>query len=231
MSTAVPIAFAHRGASGYVPENTLEAFSLALRQGATGIESDAWLSADGVVVLVHDQTIRRPGRRIDVTRSQSVELARFGVPTLAELYRACGTAFELSLDLEQSEVAQPVLETARVAGAERRLWACHDDLELLAGLRAASRAVRLVCSTRPRRMSEGLRAHVERLATVGVDALNMHWRDWTDERVAHCHALGIAAFGWDAQEPAVIARLLSLGIDAVYSDYPDRLVETIADRS
>ncbi|MQA17795.1 MAG: hypothetical protein GEV09_28165, partial [Pseudonocardiaceae bacterium] len=46
-----PIAFAHRGARAHAPENTLEAFALALRLGATGLESDVWLTADGEAVL------------------------------------------------------------------------------------------------------------------------------------------------------------------------------------
>lgn len=230
MRPAKPIAFAHRGASGYAPENTLEAFALALRQGATGLESDAWLAADGIAVLVHNRTVRPPGRRIDVTRTRAADLARWGVPTLAELYGACGAGFELSLDLEQREVAFPVLRAAEAAGAAGRLWACHDDLGLLAELRAASAAVRLVCSTRPRRIPEGIAARIEWLARLGVDALNMHWRDWTADRVKRCHAAGIAAFGWDAQEPTAMARLVGFGIDAIYSDYPDRLVATIASR-
>ena len=49
-----PVAFAHRGARAHAPENTLEAFRLALRLGATGLESDVWLTSDGVPVLDHD---------------------------------------------------------------------------------------------------------------------------------------------------------------------------------
>jgi len=49
-----PIAFAHRGASAHEQPNTLEAFRLGLRLGATGLESDVWLTADGVPVLDHD---------------------------------------------------------------------------------------------------------------------------------------------------------------------------------
>ncbi|MBF6606243.1 MAG: glycerophosphodiester phosphodiesterase [Chloroflexi bacterium] len=227
MRPARPIAFAHRGASGYARDNTLEAFALALRQGATGIESDAWLSGDGVTVLVHDRTIRPPGRRIDVTRTTAADLARWGVPTLAELYASCGTGFELSLDLEHREVALPVLRAAEAAEAAGRLWVCHDDLDLLAELRAASGAVRLVCSTRPRRIPEGVVGRIDRLAQLGINALNMHWRDWSVDWVECCHTNGIAAFGWDAQEPSTMAQLLAFGIDAIYSDYPDLLVAAI----
>ena len=53
-----PIAFAHRGAKAHAPENTIEAFTLALRLGATGLESDVWLTSDGVPVLDHDGVVR-----------------------------------------------------------------------------------------------------------------------------------------------------------------------------
>src|SRR6185436_7833703 len=49
-----PIGFAHRGARAHAPENTLDAFALALRLGATGLETDLWLTADGIPVLDHD---------------------------------------------------------------------------------------------------------------------------------------------------------------------------------
>lgn len=69
--------FAHRGASGYAPENTIAAFDLARRMGATGIETDVRLSRDGVLVLVHDKRVDRTsdgtGRVADLTW---VELAR-----------------------------------------------------------------------------------------------------------------------------------------------------------
>jgi len=230
MSTAEPILFAHRGASGYRPENTLAAFALALEQGATGIESDTWLSADGVPMLVHDQTIRPPGRRIFVTRRTADELAPFGVPRLADLYSTLGTDFELSLDVEHAQVAIPMLDLAIEAGAIGRLWACHDDLDLLGELRRRSRDVRLVCSTRPRRVPggvAGVAALLERLAAVPVDALNMHWLDWTPRLVAATHEAGLRAFGWDAQTPAAVERLVGLGIDALYADHPDLLLARV----
>ena len=68
---------AHRGASGYAPENTVAAFDLGRRMGANGIETDVQLSRDGVMVLVHDERVDRTtdgsGRVADLTWE---ELAR-----------------------------------------------------------------------------------------------------------------------------------------------------------
>ena len=51
--------WAHRGASGYAPENTLEAFELAAKQKADGVELDVQLSKDGELVVIHDEVIDR----------------------------------------------------------------------------------------------------------------------------------------------------------------------------
>jgi glycerophosphoryl diester phosphodiesterase len=235
VSLSVPIAFAHRGAMGYLPENTMPAFALALRQGATGLESDAWLAADGVPVLVHDRTVRRPGRRIDVTRRTSSELAAFDVPRLADLYASLGTGFELSLDLEHPEVAEPAVDVAASAGAEARLWACHEEPEVLRRLRHHSSRVRLVCTTGRHRIERsglvegGFGRLLPELAAMGTDALNLRWREWDAPLVELVHAAGLLAFGWDAQEPRAVARLVGLGIDGIYADHPDRLVAAIAE--
>src|SRR5215210_4701976 len=98
-----PIAFAHRGARAHAPENTLEAFRLALRLGATGLESDVWLTADGEAVLDHDGVAR-------------IALPSF-VPTLEELYADCGTSYELSLDVKDAAAASAAVAVARAAGA------------------------------------------------------------------------------------------------------------------
>ena len=52
-----PLVWAHRGASGYAPENTIESFRLAIEQGADGIELDVQLTKDDVLVVIHDEWI------------------------------------------------------------------------------------------------------------------------------------------------------------------------------
>ena len=90
-----PIGFAHRGARAHVAENTVDAFRLALRLGATGIESDVWITADGVPVLDHDGVVRSGIRKRRFRSLRRDELPGH-VLTLQALYAACGTDFELS---------------------------------------------------------------------------------------------------------------------------------------
>src|SRR5947199_10599215 len=87
-----PIAFAHRGARAHAPENTLEAFVLARRLGATGLESDVWCTADGVAVLDHDGIVGSRLRRQVITDVPRAALPSH-IPTLADLYAECGTDF------------------------------------------------------------------------------------------------------------------------------------------
>ena len=94
--------FAHRGASGYAPENTLEAFALAITQGADGIELDVQLTKDGIPVVIHDETIDRVTEKTgfvkDYTLNELKELTVLGnkfpeyssskIPTLEEVLDA-----------------------------------------------------------------------------------------------------------------------------------------------
>lgn len=219
-----PIAFAHRGARAHAPDNTIEAFELALRLGATGLESDVWLTADGEAVLDHDGVVGGRLRRRPIAGTRRSELPSH-VPTLEDLYAACGTEIPVSLDVKDPAAIPRVVAVARAAGgrAAERLWLCHHDWELVAGWRTEARDVRLVDSTRLHRMKQGPERRAAALAKAGIDAVNLHHTDWTGGLATLFHRFGIFAFGWDAQQPRILDELLDLGIDAVYSDHVDRM--------
>ncbi len=229
-----PIAFAHRGGRAHAPDNTLEAFRLALRLGATGLESDVWLTADGVPVLDHDGLVR--ARRLARLRSVPISaLPRADlpehVPTLAELYAECGTRFELSLDAKDHTSAEAVVMVARAAGdgAHERLWICHPDWQLLARWRQDPdfAGVHLVNSTTRKDMRQGPERRAAQLAEAGIDAVNLHYSDWTAGMAALFHRFGRYGFGWGAQHERIIRDLVRMGIDGVFSDHVDRLVDAM----
>jgi glycerophosphoryl diester phosphodiesterase len=224
-----PIGFAHRGARAEAPENTIEAFTLARSLGATGLESDVWLTADGMAVLDHDGIVRVRHRRRridDVTRSDLPS----HIPSLADLYAECGTAYELSLDLKDAAAAHATVAVARAAGegAPGRLWLCHHDWRVVAAWRREFPDVKLVDSTRLRWMKEGPERRAAAVADAGIDAVNLHHTDWTGGLTTLFHRFDVLAFGWDAQHDRILDDLLDMGIDGVYSDHTDRMMGALA---
>lgn len=222
------IGFAHRGARLEAPDNSLEAFTRALAAGAAGLETDCRLSADGAVVCAHDPVVGRGLRRRKVRDLDTAELAELGIPRLADVFAALGSAFELSVDAQEVEVVGPLLAVVAAAGATERLWLCHPDLDVLNAVRATTTA-HLVHSRRSARLATPHERHAHDLAAAGIEVMNFHHTDWTAGLVSLFHRFGIRAFAWDAQETRHLARMLDIGIDGLYCDRPDRLVAAIAE--
>ena len=218
-----PVLFAHRGARAQARDNTIEAFQLALRLGATGLETDAWCTRDGAVVLDHDGWHRWFPRKwiAGVDR----DALRDHIPTLGEFYEAVGTEYPLSIDVKDADVFQPLVEVARAHGAEAQLWLCHPDLDLLCSWRDDAPEVSLVNSTSLDNLPDGPERRAAELSAAGIDAMNLRQGEWTGGLTTLFHRFDLLCFGWDAQHEHQLARLIDMGIDAVYSDYSDRMAE------
>lgn len=227
--TGPAITFAHRGARADAAENTLEAFSLALELGASGLESDVWLTADGIPVLDHDGEFGGWFRKRSIHTMERPEVPDH-VPSLEDLYRSCGGAYELSLDVKTRDAVDATVAVSRRMSEElgvdccSRLWLCHPDLETVAGWRQPFPDVKLVHSTRLRSAEPGSERHAARLAEAGIDAVNMHQSEWTGGLVVLFHRFGVKAFGWDAQHMRMLLAMLDMGADGVYSDHVGRML-------
>jgi glycerophosphoryl diester phosphodiesterase len=223
-----PIAFAHRGARAHARENTLDAFALALRLGATGLESDVWITADGIPVLDHDGVVRtgRAGRRRPLTSYRRAQLPEH-IPALTDLLERCGTDYHLSLDVQHPEAGPVIIDVVRDAAPELlpRLWLCQSRLADSVELRTVDADVRLVDSTRLERLKEGPERRAATLAAEGIDAVNMHHSDWTGGLTTLFHRFERVTFGWDMQFEHILRPALRMGLDGVYSDHVDLMVD------
>lgn len=216
----VRYAFAHRG-GGHGPENTLQTFIDALARGADGLESDAWLTVDGAVVLDHDGVADRRTRQ-PISQVRRDQLPAH-MPTLDELYRTCGTDFALAIDVQSAVIAAAVAKVAVSFGVADRLWlvasqAAHlEAIDLGAARRAVTIRGNVMQSARRRTVLQ----HVQQ---TGVEAVNARWMWWTRSMVNEVHALGMLAFGYDAQRHWSLQRSFRIGLDGVFSDHVDRML-------
>ncbi|WP_309090961.1 glycerophosphodiester phosphodiesterase [Domibacillus sp.] len=114
-----PVIFAHRGASGTYPENTMAAFRAAAQKGADGIELDVQMTRDGELVIIHDETVNRTTNgRGAIGRMTLDELAQLDagswfspscsgekIPTLDEFFKwAAGNKLQINIELKTNKV-------------------------------------------------------------------------------------------------------------------------------
>jgi glycerophosphoryl diester phosphodiesterase len=232
-----PMAVAHRGEPVGHRENTLLALAAALRAGADVIEIDVKVTADGMVVLLHDDTFDRLWNRSgDVTDLSYAQVRAFtspsgGIPTLLEaLALVSGTGAALLIDMDSPAWALPSRAVVRAAvddgwlSADEVLWCGRP--EALDVIRADDPDARIVLS-----WDAGTRAGalpdddvVERLRP---EAFNPHWPMMTADTVAWARARRLAATCWTVDDDDLMRDLLALGVDAMTSNHISKLRRVI----
>ena len=200
-------------------------FELALKLGATGLESDVWITSDGIPVLDHDGVVKRSLGRTRPIGEMLRSALPSHIPSLAELIERCGGDYHLSLDLKDALSGQVVIDVVAEAAPSllQRVWLCAPQWQSLLPLRG--QGAKLVDSTRLSRIKEGPERRAATLRENGIDAVNLHHSDWNGGMVALFHRFDRVAFGWDMQEPHILQAALRMGLDGVYSDRVDRMIE------
>ena len=109
-----------------------------------------------------------------------------------------------------------------------RLWLCHPDVAALLTMRSQDLPVRLVNSTRLTRMKEGPERRAATLSAEGIHGVNLHHTDWSGGLTTLFHRFGVLTLAWDLQFDEPLRTLLRMGIDAVFSDWVDRMTTAFA---
>lgn len=234
MSTQV---WAHRGASGYAPENTLPAFALAAEQGADGIELDVQLTKDKEVVVIHDEKIDRvcaeKGFVKDYTLQELKKLSFHNhipeyrgvqIPTLREVYELVApTGMCVNVELKTGiffyeGLEEKVLEIAKEYDMEDRVWYSSFNHETLVKLKQLDSSVRTGML-----YADGIVNALEYAKTVGVDAMhpalyNLQYKGFLE----NCKKENIPIHVWTVNEEEDMENLVKQNIAAIITNYPDK---------
>ena len=218
-----------RGGAGHqVEPDTLEAFTLALRLGATGIETQVRALADGVPVLRRRDRVGPALRRKPLRRLSSGALPE-GVVTLDALLDAVAAQPELVLhvgDQAAFDAVNGALESRAEVDPDR-VWLAAGDLATLVEWRPRTRA-QLLLVLGPRRLTKGAERLASDLRAAEIQGLGLFHQDWTAGHVATLHRFGRATFAWGAEHERELALLYRVGLDLISSEYPDRLAAVAA---
>lgn len=228
--------WAHRGASAYAPENTIPALRMALEQGAQGLEIDVQRTADDVLVIVHDETINRTssgfGRVADLTFEQLrrcdfsngfIGYRNVQIPTLNEvlaLVKDTGTT--LNVELKNSVTPYPGIELdaaveVEAAGMTDRVIFSSFNHASLANLRDVVPQSQIGVL-----YTDGLYNPWQYAHSIGAGALHPDWSSlWQPDYVRQAHDAGIKVHAWTVDEAKDVRLAMSLGVDAIVTNFPD----------
>jgi glycerophosphoryl diester phosphodiesterase len=234
------LAIAHRGASGYAPENTLAAFRRAVAQGVTFIETDLHLTRDAHFIAVHDETVER------TTNGQGAVQQM----TLAELRRLdAGSWFASEFMGERIPTLEEILEFAKKNDVVFYLelkpngfWG--GEHALISALRNASEIARCVIISfdpailaslrkiEPTLMTgllheNGAGQPFEKALEIGARQVVVRSDLITPNLLQQARKQDLQVVCWTVNSPAHMRMLVSAGVDGIMTDYPDRLLNVL----
>lgn len=227
-----PLVIGHRGANRQAPENTLEAFELAVQQGADGVELDVRLTADDHMVIVHDRTLERLTNGQDSRAIEDVafaelsrlDLRKSSVPELGAVVSwAAGNDVLVNVELKhdvrnQTALITRVLEAFDTAPrvVPRLLLSCFDARVVWALVRRVpSVPVAWILHDRPfgpRRLHGWKR--------LGAVAVHPEHRLCTEHRMSVWNQEGAWVGPWVVNAPTEAVALAAQGVNAVFTDEP-----------
>lgn len=221
--------WAHRGASGSAPENTLAAFRAAEEAGADGIELDVHLSREGVPVVIHDDSVDRTTdgrgavRRLSLRELRSLDAGHWfspafageRIPTLEEVLRWAGERLRLNIEVKSSRAGEAVLAEIEAFPRARVLLSSFDH-ELLEHLRllAPDLPLAFLCDSR------FWRRPLRRATDCGAESFHPRADRVCRAMTIACRRCGLEVFPWTVNEMSRLRSLRRLGVDGIFTDDP-----------
>lgn len=235
---------AHRGNSGEFPENTLAAFHSAIELGADWIELDVFLTRDGRLAVIHDSTTGRTGdlnRNVNAStfqELQAIDVAtdfrrRTGkgldecpparVPSLSEVLQRILQQQRTRVSIQpKMDCVAEAIDLIRKMGAERWVGFNDGNLRLMAKVKQLAPEIPVFWDRGPDSpIDEDIRLALQH----GFEAMVIHHSGVTPEKVKKAKAADLSVGAWTVNDKGEMSRLLAMGVDRIYTDFPARLLE------
>ena len=225
-------AIAHRGASGYAPENTRAAFDRAITLGADAIETDVQLTADGQLVLFHDATVDRTSdgqgpvadhtlaelRRLDLGGWFAPAFAGERVLTAPELLDEYLGRIPLVFEIKDPRATGPLVALLTTLAPPDRVQVTSFHWPALLDARGLNPELTLGFLTPTFEQDT-----IERIARRGFAQICPLVDRVTARRVGWAHERGLAVRAWGVQHRFQVERLVETGVDGATCNWPDWL--------
>lgn len=200
---------------------------VALRLGATGIATTAWLTADGSVAL-HPRGYTGRLRRRPLAELHRSDLPE-AIPTLDVFHQRIGIAVPLLISAASRATMDAVVDhCVTVRAADALLVAGHDWRHLAEIRNRSAGPIRLIHVTAPATIDGSMERHASTLRDAGIHGMAIREDHWSGGSVALLHRFQRLCLATGAHHERMIRHLLHIGIDGVVGDHADRLHDASA---
>lgn len=220
----------HRGARGYEPENTLISFKKAVELGVDQIELDIHLSTDGVVMVIHDETLDRTTNGTGLVRDFTcLQLQAFQVdkkqfiPTLEEVLNAIDKKCSVNIEIKSNDLAIQLVAIIERYVAEKK-WTYEHFLVSsfewtnLEQIRKLNPNIPIAVLT-----EKDITLALAFAKKIKAQAINPAFHLLTNENVGTIQEAGFKVYPWTVNEIVDINRMKEYKVNGIISDFPDRL--------
>jgi len=237
-----PIVIAHRGASGYAPENTLASFNKAISLGAEGIELDVHMSKDGYLIVCHDEKVNRTtdgkGYIRDLTLSEIKKLdagSWFGkeyknerLPTLNEVLDLIKTLdIMINIEIKNGPIFYPGIEKALLD--EIKKYKIEDKVIVSSFNHYSLVEIKKIDSNIKTGVlyMAGMVDPWKYALSLGADAIHPLFYNIVPEVVRGCYENNIMINPFTVNDSEHIETITRLGVSGIITNYPDRAIDII----
>ncbi|MCH7685257.1 MAG: glycerophosphodiester phosphodiesterase [Planctomycetes bacterium] len=241
----------HRGASFDAPENTLASVNLAWKQNADAVEIDIYLTRDGHIVAVHDETTKRYGgpdkniveqtlaelKTIDVGRWKDKKWAGERIPTLTEVLKTIPDGKRLFIEIKSGPEILPelqrVIHTARKKPEQTAIISFSLDVVTAAKKEMPQLKAYWIVGLKQHKVTRKWSPQADELihkaGVARLDGLDIGKTAGINKAFAdEVKQAGLDLYVWTINSPSEAARLISLGIDGITTDRPGWLRSKLA---
>jgi len=215
----------HRGAAGLEPENTIRSIKKAIEIGVDIVEVDVRSTKDGKLVLLHDEDFNRLAnlniklRDLSLSETRNIRIKGERIATLEEAITTIDGVTGLFVEIKEPDVTESVIDVVKEYGAEpwTAIVSFYDEA-LIKVARFSRRIITgLIYFKPPGRIFEAKR--------LGARIVLPRYNIATVKANAMAHKLGLYVVTWTINTIELAKKLLKNGVDAIASDYPNRLAE------
>ena len=225
------ICFAHRGASGHEPENTLAAVEKAIELGADWIEIDVH-AVEGDLIVIHDEQLERTTNGTGYVRDKSLAHLRSldagkgqCIPTVREVLDSVNGRAGINVELKGPKTAGLVVSMIEKYVRERH-WNYEQFIVSSFNRRQLSKVRKLNPHIRIGILIDRPRRHYAIFARrYDAYSVNVQSDLVTARFIARAHERGLKAFVYTVNSPEEIDRLQALGVDGIFTDFPELVVK------